>query len=223
MLLSGIGMSGTAYGQSVFTVHKTGKFHHILSDLPGAYDLAADTQRTTSESNDLKDFVNTDTVGFTGKWKAGNATSFVMAPRWPEFNAQTGSADFTFAKVDSLYKARTVITLQDDPGTGSKHVYITKMRGGSEYVIVKFLTILGGSTGTGGETTFEYWKMPSSMEAAAIRPLASADGKNIRLKPSIVFGLDGRHTSGVKMMSVLGQTVGEGRVSQQKYFHPTGR
>jgi hypothetical protein len=222
--LSGNVFSGGAYGQSIFTVSKTGEFHHRLSDLPGAYDLAADVQRSNADPDSLKDFLNTDTVGFDGKWKAGNATVFVKAPGYPTFNAQTGSADFTFEKVDSIYKAGPTLVAQDNPGTGSKHVYIAKLRGGSEYVIVKFLTRLGGSSGTTGSTTFEYWKTASNSSPTAIKAIAGPDQRTIRLKPvagRYDIGLDG-NTNGLRVLNMLGRNVPEARVSNQQYIIPIG-
>jgi hypothetical protein len=226
LLFFGIGFGGDAYGQSVFTVAKVGKFHHILSDLPSSYDLVADSMRVKTDSDSLKDFVNTDSIGFDGKWKAGNATNFVRAPGYPTFNAQTGSADFTFAKIDSLYKAGTPVVRQDDPGTGSKHTWIAKLRGGSEYVIIKFGTILGGSSGTGGETTFSYWKMPSKNGSpTGLKIIAGADQKSIRMKSTgghYEIGLDGRNAGGMNVLNLLGQAVPQAKVSQQKYLIPIG-
>jgi hypothetical protein len=166
-VVAAFGIQGLAHGQSVFTVHKQGSFYHALSTQPHAYDLEADVRLLGSDPDARKDFVNTDVQGtFDGKWKAGNTTTFVNAPGWPTFNAQTGSVDFTFAKVDSLYKAGTPVTAQDKPGTGSKHVWITKLRGSDTYVIVKFLSIIGNDNtcncANQGVTSFEYWKMPAS-------------------------------------------------------------
>ncbi|MDB5106367.1 MAG: hypothetical protein JWP91_4056 [Fibrobacteres bacterium] len=226
MLVSGFGFTGTAFGAAEFTVEKTGMFYHILSDSAGAYDLAADKMRTTSEPDSLKDFVNTDSVGFTGKWKAGNATTFVNAPGYPTFNAQGGSPDFTVAKIDSLYKAGTPVTFNDNPGTGSHHVWIAKLRGGDEYVIVKFVTRLGNSSGTSGSTTFQYWKRPSTTgEPTVIRSMVSADKKSIRLKSYVgqyEIGLDGKST-GVKVLNLLGQAMPEARLPQQNYIVPIAK
>lgn len=223
VMMAGIAMYGAAYGQSVFTVHKTGEFHHHLSDQPGSYDLAADAMKSNSDPDSLKDFLNTDTEGFDGKWKAGNATTFVMAPRYPTFNAQTGSVDFTFEKIDSIYKAGPVLVAQDNPGTGSKHVYVAKMRGGSEYVIVKFLTILGGSSGTDGVTTFEYWKTASIGAPSAVKAIAGAGQKSIHPKSiggHFQIGMDGKNANGDKVMNLLGRTAPVTRVSSQKYIIP---
>jgi hypothetical protein len=227
LLLSGIGLSGAVYGQSVFTVHKTGEFHHHLSADPGAYDLAADVMRSNSDPDSLKDFLNIDSAGsFDGKWKPGNATTFVNAPRYPTFNAQTGSVDFTLAKIDSIYKAGTPILQQDAPGTGSKHVWIGKLRGGSEYVIVKFLTIIGSSSDIAGVTTFEYWKMPSNDGSpTGLKSIAGADKKSNRPKASMGrfdIGLDGKNAIGVKTLNMLGQAVPESKASHQKYVVPLG-
>lgn len=74
---------------------------------------------------------------------AGNATNFARAPGYPTFNAQTGSPDFTFKKIGSLYKAGTPVVLNDDPGTGSKHVWIAKTRGGSDQKSIR-LRATGG-------------------------------------------------------------------------------
>lgn len=225
LVVSGIALSGAAYGQSIFTVYKTGGFNHQLSDQPGAYDLAADVMRSASDPDSLKDFQNTDTVGFTGKWKAGNATAFVKAPGYPTFNAQTGSADFTFEKIDSIYKAGPVLVAQEKPGTGSKHVYITKLRGGSEYVIVKYITILGGSSGTSGSTSFEYWKMATNSSPATIKAVPGPNGKAIRLKAvggHQNIGLDGINSNGLKVLNLLGRSASEARMSNQKYIIPVG-
>lgn len=123
---------------------------------------------------------------FGGKWKAGNATTFVNAPGYPTFNAQTGSPDFTVAKIDSLFKAGTPVTFQNNPGTGSKHFWIAKIRGGTSYVIVKFLTRIGNNNDCNcpnqGVTEFEYWKMPSG--STGIRPDMIVDRPAVHFKRS---------------------------------------
>lgn len=152
----------TACPPASLSTHKTGSFYHILGSLKGAYDLVADTLRGASESDADKDFINTDVAGsFNGKWKAGNTTTFVNAPGYPTFNVGDPT-HMTYNYIDSLYKAGTPITFQDNPGTGSKHVYIAKLRGGSEYAVVKFLsrdaTNNDCNCANKGITTFEYWK-----------------------------------------------------------------
>ena len=150
------------------------------------------------------------------QWKAGNATTFVNAPGYPTFNAQTGSPDFTFAKVDSLFKAGTPITQQDNPGTGSKHVYLAKLRGGATYVIVKFLTRDGSnnecSCANKGITTFEYWKIPSSsggttnLQAVTLSRPAS----RIRLGNGsglLVVDRNGKLSGGLQIVNALGQPL----------------
>lgn len=201
-LLAGFGLTAAAHAQSVFTVYKTGGFYHLNSSLAHSYDLLADTMRTSAESDDLKDFVATDSGSFEGSWKAGNSTSFVRAPGWPTFNAQTGSADFTFAKIDSLYKAGTAITVQADAGTGSKHVYIAKIRGSSTYVIVKFLSIVGNNNDCAcakpGKAGFEYWKMPAEAGPAGIKPMVSGAKRSLQ------------RNSGESLINVLGRPVDGG-------------
>lgn len=221
-------LGNIANGQSVFTVHKNGKFYHILSTLPGAYDLMADTTRTASEADSLKDFVDTDVAGdFGGKWKAGNATTFVNAPGYPTFNAQTGSPDFTVAKIDSLFKAGTPVTFQNNPGTGSKHVWIAKIRGGTSYVVVKFLTRIGNNNDCNcpnqGVTEFEYWKMPSG--STGIRPDMIVDRPAIHFKRSsgknrMAWNIE--KANGPLVLDMLGRIVQEETIQKQKSIGQSG-
>jgi hypothetical protein len=197
--LAGLSLTAVAQAQSVFTVYKTGGFYHMNSTLPHAYDLLADSMRTDAESDALKDFSATDAGSFEGAWKAGNSTAFVRAPGWPAFNAQTGSVDFTFAKIDSIYKAGTPITLQADAGTGSKHVYIAKIRGSSTYVIVKFLSIIGNNNDCAcakmGKAGFEYWKMAAEAGPVGIKPVLSGAKQALE------------RNSGAGFINVLGRPV----------------
>ncbi|MBK8805838.1 MAG: T9SS type A sorting domain-containing protein [Bacteroidales bacterium] len=89
-------------------------------------------------------------------------------------------------KIDSIYKAGTPITFQDAPGTGSKHVYIAKIRGGSEYVIVKFLSRVGTNNDCNcsntGITTFEYWKMGD--DSSTPIPEETTDNNDIVVSPN---------------------------------------
>jgi hypothetical protein len=216
-LAAGFGLQGVSHAAAEFTDHKTGGFYHVLSGLAVGYDLDADTALAASDPDSRKDFVNNDVQGdFTGKWKAGNSTTFVNAPGYPTFNAQTGSPDFTFAKVDSLFKAGTPITQQDNPGTGSKHVYLAKLRGGATYVIVKFLTRDGSnnecSCANKGITTFEYWKIPSSsggttnLQAVTLSRPAS----RIRLGNGsglLVVDRNGKLSGGLQIVNALGQPL----------------
>lgn len=197
-----IGFAGIANAQSVFTVYKTGTIHHHASGKASGYDLVNDAALMVSEPDSLKDFMNADAAGgYTGMWKAGNATTFVNAPGWPTFNAQTGSVDFTYAKVDSLFKAGPVITKQDKAGSGSKYVYIAKIRGTDTYVIFKFLSYIGGSSSIEGSQSFEYWKMPAAGSVgihAASR--AKTDANTIR-------PLHGRFAFGNGILNALGRPV----------------
>lgn len=210
-LLAALTMEGIAMAGTEFTIVKSGKFYHNLSTLGHGYDLVADTLRLASESDDLKDFLATETGGFNGKWKAGNTTTYVNAPPYPYFNAQTGSADFTFAKIDSLYKAGTPISVQNSPGTGSYHVYLAKLRGGGSYAIVKFTTRIGTNNDCNcanpGVATFDYWKMPSG--ATAVKPLLAADRKRpIRLKVSdgrLVIDRKAKTSGDMIRLNLLGQ------------------
>ncbi|MBK8805839.1 MAG: hypothetical protein IPO21_03955 [Bacteroidales bacterium] len=77
-------LNNAAMSQCVYNDHKEGKFYHILGTLPEAYDLVKDEMVTSDEADVNKDFVDTDVSGdFSGKWKAGNTTTFVQAPGWP--------------------------------------------------------------------------------------------------------------------------------------------
>lgn len=220
-LLALLASSSMAFAQtSEFTVSKFGSFHHILSTLnDGAYDLEADTTRSTADDDSKKDFINTDAAGsFEGKWKAGNTTTFVNAPGYPTFNAQTGSKDFTFAKIDSLYKAGTPVTVQNSPGTGSKHVWIAKMRGTSTYVIVKFTARIGNNDDcqcpNKGVTSFEYWKMPTTGSPSSVRALLRAEKeKPFRLMQTggrLVIEKTGQISVEFDALNLLGQSVPAG-------------
>ena len=153
----------TTTAQTALSIQKTGYFYHILGSLKGAYDLVADTVRGSSEADADKDFINTDVAGnFDGTWRAGNTTTFVKAPGYPTFNAQLGSPSFAIANLDSIYKAGTPITFSATSGTGSGYVYIAKLRGGSKYAVVKFMSIVEPnndcSCANTGKTEFVYWK-----------------------------------------------------------------
>lgn len=206
---------GITQAQSEFNIYKTGTFHHNLSTLHSAWDLQADVGLTATDPDGGKDFVNTDPSGsYDGKWKAGNTTTFVKAPGYPTFNAQTGSVDFTFAKIDSIYKAGTPITLQNSPGTGSKHVYIAKMRGSDTYVIVKFISIIGNDATCGcpnsGKSGFEYWKMGSGSPTSVARNTISAKKQAPRLTLSngrLVIDRTGNLSIELPAMNLLGREV----------------
>ena len=153
----------TACQQAGLLTKKTGYFYHILGSLQGAYDLVNDTLRSSSGSDGDKDFINTDAAGnFTGKWRAGNNTTFVHAPGWQTFNPDD-PADMTYEHIDSLYNAGgTPFNFEDNPGTGSNYVYIAKLRGGSEYAVIKFTSRDGSNNDCNcsnlGKYAFTYWK-----------------------------------------------------------------
>jgi hypothetical protein len=199
---------------SEFNVYKTGTFYHALSTLHNAWDLEADAGRMASDADATKDFVNIDVGGYDGEFKAGNTSAYVNAPGYPTFNAQTGSKDFTFAKIDSIYKAGPVITQQNNPGTGSRHVYIVKMRGTDTYVIVKFTGRIGNNNDCNcanpGMSTFEYWKFGSSSPTAVKRSMIAAKKRPARLVVNngrLVIDRSGTLSIELPAMNLLGRTV----------------
>lgn len=78
--------------------------------------------------------------------------------------------------------------MQDNPGTGSRHVYIAKIRGTSTYEIVKFLSRIGNAAACNcpnpGSVGIEYWKQ-STTGVTDIQPLMRAENrKAVRLSRS---------------------------------------
>lgn len=134
------------------STEETGAFYHLAGLEKGAYDLDSNMERSSSESEALKDMINTDAASetFTGSWMAGNTTMFV----------KDNSFDYTNATVESAtaaYTAGTAASSVTNPAVDD--IYVAYVRG-SYYAVVK-ITAIDPSEGTGsntGKITFTYKK-----------------------------------------------------------------
>lgn len=115
---------------SDLAIEKTGTFYHIAGSKEGSYDLVADALVAIGGANASKDLQNTDAAGspFTGTFNAANSSAFVKADGFDYTNATSASAAAAFA-------AGSVLTTVTNPAVGD--VYIAKLRGGSDYAVVK--------------------------------------------------------------------------------------
>ncbi len=117
---------------------QTGGFnYHIFGSSQGSYDLVNNTGVSTPDPNNpndanaaSKDIANTDAGGstFTGSFTSYNNTSYVKDNNFDYDNATDQSAE-------NAYNSGTSMTTVTNPSVGD--IYIAKLRGGSDYVVVK--------------------------------------------------------------------------------------
>ncbi len=137
------------------SVEKTGSFYHIAGSLQGSWDLVNDALVAVGGANTSKDMQNTDLAGapFTGSFNAANSTVFVKSNGYDYANANTATAWTAFT-------AGSVQTTISNPIVGD--IYIAKIRGGNEYMVVKITAkdILDNTCGclNKGKLTFTYKK-----------------------------------------------------------------
>jgi hypothetical protein len=134
-------------------VTKTGMFYHVGGTLAGAFDLVGDGTVTVGGANANKDMNNTNTAGnpFTGSWKSENNTLFVKANSFDYANA-------TEEEAIAAYFAGSPSATVTAPAVGD--IYIAKLRGGSDYTVVKITALNASdntcSCGNTGKISFEY-------------------------------------------------------------------
>lgn len=136
----------------------TGQIHHIFGALKGSYDLVNDVEVAAAESDSLKDMSNTDVndATFTGSWTAKNDTKFVKS-------STTDFSTATYSGIVSTYAALSAAATSSVSLPAADEVYIAKLRGGEDYVLIKITSVDptfedGGSAGDNGRLSFEYKK-----------------------------------------------------------------
>ena len=137
---------------------KNGQFFHIASANAGAFDLVADMNRTSGEDDLNKDMVNTDEAAtnqedskFTGSWESANGTLF-KASNASLYDNPT-NLGFTWSTTLGDITASSAVS---NPSVGD--VYLAKLRGNANYVVIKVTDIKDVAMGNTGEITFSYKK-----------------------------------------------------------------
>lgn len=149
-----ITVSATANETPLATV-KTGSFWHIEGTKDGAFDLVADKSLSSNAANEGKDMKNSDlgAAGFTGSWSPANTTKFIKANSYNYTEATVESAATAFA-------AGTELATVSSPKVDD--IYIAKLRGGDDYVVIKITEVDPANNDCGcgnkGKITFEYKK-----------------------------------------------------------------
>lgn len=172
----------TAEREIVITVQglevRQGDINHIAGQCQGAFDLINVVGRSSSESDDIKDLINTDDAGadtFTGSFEATNGTMFRDAAGAVTFDYTTA----TEADIETAYTAPAVPLTNpaptaaiENPAVGN--VYLVKLRDTTpaRYAAIMITAVESAEddncpandagTNNKGELTFEY-KIPTDV------------------------------------------------------------
>lgn len=143
---------------TLLATEKTGLFYNVNGKGTGAYDLVADASVAASGAETSKDMKNIDKAGtaFTGSWGTGtgNTTMYVKANTFTYATATVEAAAAAYA----AGSASANIT-----GPAKDDIYIAKLRGGSDYAVIKITALEPtnndpGSASNFGKITFSYKK-----------------------------------------------------------------
>jgi hypothetical protein len=151
-----------AAGGTALATEKTGVIYHIqASSGNGAWDLVADVKKMSGDAATSKDMIqasnNVSGSAWVAGWNvgAGCGTTYVKA---------SASFDYTTATVESTTAAYTGGTSTASvTGVANGDIYIAKLRGGSDYAVIKITTVdpndASQTAGSNkGSITFSYKK-----------------------------------------------------------------
>jgi hypothetical protein len=149
---TGVVVVSTPFGAEV-----VGAFFHIEGSLQGAYNLVDEATVAVAGTETFKDMKNMNIAGanFTGSWTTGtgNGTLYVRAN---SFDYANGSVEDAMAAYAGGNAGGTML----NPLSGN--VFIAKLRGGSNYAIIKIVTIDPNNNdcacGNKGKITFNFKK-----------------------------------------------------------------
>lgn len=122
----------------------------------GAWDLVANVAKASADASADKDMKNTTpnpptgTYGFTVEWVAMNSTMFVSA-------SSLTYATATLEDITAAYAAGTPTATVTTPTVNS--LYVAKLRGGSNYALIKVTAINTTTSDNLDNITFSYKKL----------------------------------------------------------------
>ncbi|MBN2681043.1 MAG: hypothetical protein JXR58_00920 [Bacteroidales bacterium] len=133
----------------------TGVVWNLIGPNQGAWDLVANTGLSSSAADANKDMKNTTTVstGWTNAWTAANATMFVKAN---SFDYAAG----TLEDATTAYGAGTATGTVSDPAVND--IYIAKLRGGTNYVVIKVTGVTVTASDNLDKISFSYKKVAAT-------------------------------------------------------------
>ncbi len=146
----------TVASTTPFGTEMTGMFFHRHGTAQGAFNLIGGTPVAATGDDGIKDMENSDEPGdaFTGSWEALNSTTYVKDNSFDYDNGNIEAAAQAFMDGGSASKE------VDNPAVGD--IYIAKLRGGSDYALIKITEIdptdTTGGMSNRGKITFDYKK-----------------------------------------------------------------
>ncbi|MBI4646354.1 MAG: hypothetical protein HY738_07125 [Bacteroidia bacterium] len=142
-------------GYSQVTTH-TGVIWNLIGPNQGAWDLVANVGLSSGASSTLKDMKNTTTVAspapyiFNNEWTAMNTTLFVKNNSFDYINTTL------YSVVDAAYNAGSPVSTVSNVAVND--IYIVKLRGTSDYAVLKVTNITLTSSDNLDKIDFEYKK-----------------------------------------------------------------
>lgn len=134
-----------------------GVIWNLVGPYQGAWDLGINAGVSSSGAESSKDMKNTSnvTLGWINEWTTGtgNSTLYVKANVFDYNNATVESAT-------SAYAAGTAVSTVTNPATND--IYIAKLRGGSNYAVVKITNVVVTASDNLDKIEFSYKKLTSS-------------------------------------------------------------
>lgn len=135
----------------------SGVIWNLVGPYQGAWDLGTNVGVSSSGAESTKDMKNTSTVasGWVNAWTTGtgNGTLYVKTSVFDYNNATLESAT-------SAYAAGTAVSTVTNPATND--IYIAKLRGGTNYAVIKITNIVVTPSDNLDKIEFSYKKQTSS-------------------------------------------------------------
>lgn len=144
----------TSTGTPLAYENTNGVIWNIIGPNPGAWDLVSNIAVASAGTETSKDMKNTTTVasGWTNEWTVGtgNTTKYVKANT---FNYASGTSE----DAATAYAAGTPSATVTAPAAND--IYIAKLRGGSNYAVIKVLSVVETASDNLDKITFSYKKV----------------------------------------------------------------
>ncbi len=129
-----------------------GVIWNLIGPNQGAWDLVANVGKSSTDADADKDMINTSTVslGWVNAWTAGNSTMFVKDN---SFDYAAGTLEDAQTAYSNGSASATVTT----PAVGD--IYIAKLRGGSDYAVIKITGVTETASDNLDNIAFSYKKV----------------------------------------------------------------
>lgn len=129
-----------------------GVIWNFIGPNQGAWDLVANTGKSSGDAAADKDMINSSTVsaGWVNAWAAGNSTLFVKAN---SFDYTAG----TLEDAQTAYAGGTASATVTAPAAND--IYIAKLRGGSNYAVIKITSVTETASDNLDKINFSYKKV----------------------------------------------------------------